>query len=333
MPVSRTVTTAALASVAIVVSIALGGCGASSQSSTAENEVTYGAQEVPPDWVLQGKDWGEPYGLDVEPKTFPSGSEALQALLSGEVTISNAGSGRLITTASQQADRIVILGNWEHGGGRYSLIRRPGSDIDTAADLKGATVASDTGSGSHTLFLKWLGQNNVDASDVEIIETKVTDVGAALESGSADIGVVWEPTASLLVHKGVGERMTTIDSVGESVNALVADREWAESHRDEVVRFLAAVIDIGEAVRTRPKSAGSLASEVRAEEGVRTPTAALADAFSRIEMKPEITEEQIAELDELAEDMESQKVIPEAPDMGEIVDDSYLKEARQEAAK
>lgn len=312
---------------AVLTVAAVTGCGGSSQGSGAQDAVSYGGQTIVPDLVFRGKDWAKPYGIDIDQVRFPSGSEAFQALLSGEVNVSNGGSGRLITIAAQRPDAITIVAKWQYGGSRYSVLTPPGSSIDAASDLEGKTVAVDTGSGAYTLFQEWLRDNDVDPDDVTIAETEVTDVGAALQSKSADVGVAWEPTASLLVHKKVAERMTTLESAGESPNFLIVNKSWADDHRDEVVNFLKAALDVGQFIEKDPDAAGRLAAETSSKEGVDTPAVALADSLRHIKMAPEIDQASLDELSDLAEDLVEQQTIPDVPDFKAMVDNSYLEEA------
>lgn len=322
----RALKTAAAVTTAAAALAALTACGSGSDAG-GNSSVEYGGQAIVPDLVFRGKDWSEPYDVPIKQVKFASGGEAFEALLSGEVEVSNGGSGRLITNAAQRPDAVKIVAKWQYGGDRYSLLKPPNSPISSPADLKGKTVAVDTGSGAFTLFQVWLRQNGLAPGDVRLIESKVSDVGSAVSAGSADVGIAWEPTASLLVQNGLLERFTTLKEAGQSPNFLIVNREWAESHRDQVVAFLRAANDVGEFVINDPDAAGEMASQVSSSEGVEASAAALAESLRHVEMAPEIDDASLQELESLAQEMVDQKKIPAVPDFRSMVDSSYLDEA------
>lgn len=323
--------TVALAAALFLTTIGTAGCGAggapADASSSTDNVVAYGGQMIVPDLVFRGKDWGKPYGVRIRQERFPSGSEAFQALLAGDAAVSNGGSGRLITIAAQQPDAVQIVAKWQYGGSRYSVLTPPGSHVSSAADLKGKKVAVDTGSGAYTLFEKWLQDNGLKLSDVHVVQTSIDDVGAALQSGSADVGVAWEPTASLLVDKHIAQRLTTLQSAGQSPNFLLVNKAWAEGHHQQLVKFLKAAVAVGNFIEKSPDAAGRMAAEEAAKEGVQMPASALSDALQHIQMAPQVDQASLNELTGLAKQMVHDGTIPNVPDFNAMVDNSYLKEA------
>ncbi|WP_299168981.1 ABC transporter substrate-binding protein [uncultured Arthrobacter sp.] len=330
MSTPRSAPTKALAAVAALsLTLGLGACGNSHAASSAEG-VSYGGQTIIPDLVFRGEAWGEPHSVDIEQIRFSSGNEAFEALLSGEVNVSNGGSGRLITIAAQRPENISLIAKWQYGGSRYSVLTTSESPLNKPSDLRGKTVAVDNGSGAYTLFQVWLEQNGLSLQDVTVLQTKIGDVGAAMQAGSADVGIAWEPTATTLVSKGLAKRLDTLESAGESPNFLIADREWAENNREKLVAFLRAAVDVGEEITEDPKSAGKIASEVSAAEGVETDPEVLAEALTYIKMAPAIDQPALDELSSLAQEMVDQKKIEAVPDFASLVDSSYLEEALEQ---
>lgn len=303
-------------------------CG-DSGGGGAEGVVKYGGQQIVPDLVFRGKNWGKSEDVRVKQVRFPSGGPAFEALLAGDVNVSNGGSGRLITIAAQRPDAVQLVAKWQYGGTRYSVMTKPDSPIKNAKDLEGKTVAVDKGSGAFTLFGVWLKQQGVQRKDVRIIQTKVSDVGSAIEGGSADVGVAWEPTASILVEKKLATRLTTLESAGQSPNFLLANKEWAEEHREELVSFLRTTTAVSSHIEENPEQAGKLAAEVSSKEGTQVSSAAMAEALRHIQMKPTIDGASLDELTELAEGLKEQGRIPRVPDFESMVDKSYLEEAQK----
>lgn len=317
----------AVLSAALVIVASSACSGGSASGGGKAGVVEYGGQDIVPDLVFRGKDWAQGYDVHIKQTRFPSGGPAIEALLAGDVNVTNGGSGRLITIAAQRPDAVSLVAKWQYGGSRYSVLVPPGSKIDKAADLKGKTVAVDKGSGAFTLFQKWLRDNGLKQGDVKLIQTKVSDIGSALEGGSADVGVAWEPTASILVHKKIGDRLTTLKSAGQSPNFLLVNKNWAESHHKEVVAFLRAAVDVGRYIRQHPATAGKMAARVSKKQGTQVDPAAMADALRHIEMRPAIDDPALKELTSLAKGYKEKGKIPKVPDFKSMVDNSYLNEA------
>ena len=141
------------------------------------------------------------------------------------------------------------------------------------------------------------------------------------------MGIAWEPTASILVEKKLAERFTTLEDAGQSPNFLIVDKAWASNHREALVDFLRAAIDVGNLIKEDPAKAGEMASEVNRAEGVEASAIALADALRHINLDPEIDDASLDELARLAEELVDLKKIDAVPDFAALVDNTFLQEA------
>ena len=70
-------------------------------------------------------------------------------------------------------------------------------EIKTVKDLKGKTVAAQLGAGASYFWLNYvLAQNGLKLSDIQAVDMKAGDAGAAFVAGKIDAAVTWEPWLS-----------------------------------------------------------------------------------------------------------------------------------------
>ncbi len=146
-------------------------------------------------------------GVELEPSTFNSGTEVIEALFSGAVDASFIGPNPAINGyAKSDGEALRIVSGTTSGGA--SLVVREG--IDDAADLAGTTLATPSLGNTQDVALRaWLAEQGyaTDASgggDVSITPQDNADTLQAFQTGSVDGAWVPEPWATRLVLEGGG---------------------------------------------------------------------------------------------------------------------------------
>jgi NitT/TauT family transport system substrate-binding protein len=166
----------------------------------------------------------------------------------------------------QNVDTIIILIT-DYSNGADGIIARPG--IDEVADLEGQRVGVESGSVSHFVLLRALGQANLSEDDVQIINIGVSEAIDAIDQGRVDAAVVWEPVLSRYTESRNREPIYTSDSIpNEVIDVLVVHPETLEQRPDDLVN-LAQGWDTAIA-RWRVGSsevAGTMASTLGVDEG------------------------------------------------------------------
>ena len=191
-------------------------------------------------------------GVELQPSTFNSGTEVIEALFSGAVDASFIGPNPAINGyAKSDGEALRIVSGTTSGGA--SLVVREG--IDDAADLAGTTLATPSLGNTQDVALRaWLAEQGyaTDASgggDVAITPQDNADTLQAFQTGSVDGAWVPEPWATRLVLEGGGHVLLDEAELwpdGQFVTThLIVATEYLDEHPD-VIRDL--ISGLGEAI-------------------------------------------------------------------------------------
>jgi NitT/TauT family transport system substrate-binding protein len=192
-------------------------------------------------------------GLNVELLSEPSGVNAANELLAGEVqgvvgfydhTIDLQAKGKFIQSVVQ----------FSQAPGEVELVAtRVADQIKSPADFKGRTLGV-TGLGSSTNFLT---QYLAVAHGVKVYEITSLAVGAgntfiaAMQQGRIDAGMTTEPTISRLLKTGQAKILVDLRTPAETQRwiggpypaaCLYMQTSWVESHKPQVQKLANALV-------------------------------------------------------------------------------------------
>lgn len=138
-------------------------------------------------------------------------------------------------------------------------------DIKTIEDLKGKTVAFETGSTSHFLLSYLLSAKGLTTNDLTVINTIAPDAGAAFVAGKVDAAVTWEPWLSKADERGGGHLLASSreariiydmpimradvaekrkGDVSAMLRAVFAAQAWIPEHQEEATQIIAKQLKI-----------------------------------------------------------------------------------------
>lgn len=148
------------------------------------------------------------------------------------------------------------------------VLARTGSGIKSAADLVGRKIAVLGTNGYHMVLTKrWLEEKGVDPNKVEWAEVGFAQMGDVLRAGQVDAVVSIDPFYNRIIQSGVGYSFDNfVASVpdGALIDFYVAERSWANAHRDTLKRFVDAVAEAEALIKTNDAAArASLAKWTR----------------------------------------------------------------------
>jgi sulfonate transport system substrate-binding protein len=277
----------ALAAAGLAATLLLAGCVAgegSTSTSTAGAADAAGADDSawsadtltldyatynPLSLVIKDQGWLEDtLGDDVTVEWVQSAgsNKANEALRAGAIDVgSTAGSAALLARSNGSPIRTIDIYSQPEWA---ALVVPAGSEITDVADLAGKSVAATKGTDPYFFLLQALDAAGVDPADVEVQNLQHADGKAALENGSVDAWAGLDPlmaaseagAGSTLLYRNVdfttyGFLNATQDFLDASpdlaqvvVDAYEKARAWAQENPDEVVRILAEVAGIDEAV-------------------------------------------------------------------------------------
>ena len=214
--------------------------------------------------------FAEALGADVrlQPATFGSGTEVIEAMFAGELDASFIGPNPAINGyAKSGGDALRIVSGTTSGGA--SLVVRKG--IDAPADLAGTILATPSLGNTQDVALRaWLAEHGLstDASgggDVQITPQENADTLAAFQNGDLDGAWVPEPWATRLVQEGGGSVL--VDEVdlwldGRFVTThLIVATEFLDRHPDVVRDLIAGLAETIDEIAADPVSAQRLTND------------------------------------------------------------------------
>lgn len=151
--------------------------------------------------------WAEdlkPFGItDIKEFEFPSGPPEMQAMLAGDLDIAYVGTAPPITAISQGLDAKIIAAVNINGS---DLVLRKGVAYTGPQSLIGKNIGTfPPGSIQDTVMKKWLQDNDVDISKVNMLAMGPGDAVTAISAGKVDGVFLPHPSPAIVEMEGRGE--------------------------------------------------------------------------------------------------------------------------------
>jgi len=289
--------------------------------------IRYGAQFYPGEFLLYGKPelWSK-YGIKVEHILFSSGAENNEALVAGRVDINCGADSKTVVLFNAIPDKALIIGTVQRGN-RYTTIVRKDSSYQSWDDLVGKTVATRFGTGAEGVLRKYYEREGYKWEDFRYVNLKIEDMIAALERGQIEAFTAWEPTPAIAEAKGIGRMLRTYGDVALVPASIHTTKEFAYSHEDEVIRFLAAHLEKAELIKNDPKEAAKIASGAAAKKGISVSPLAFEKVYKRIDFSVDFDEGIIQAIKDTADFLYKQGKISKKPKL--VWDRSFLERAKK----
>jgi len=185
-------------------------------------------------------------GLDVTLQIVPQGSTIASVMASGTLQAGTLTPPAFLLAVEGGIDaQVVAAATFQaKANPTIGVMAREGSNIKTAADIRGKRVGvPGLNGGNHIVMMKWLKNNGVDPKDVTVVETNFPQMGDLLKGGQVDVVVPVEPFISRIQQNGVGYLVavpTITDSFLESFYIM---------NRDFIQKNPKAAQDFREAIR------------------------------------------------------------------------------------
>lgn len=139
-------------------------------------------------------------GLEVVTRNFPSGFQALDAMLSGQCGLAAAAVPPVVYQSLRRNDfrllaAIAASENW------HRLIVRGDRGIRSAADLRGRRIAVAESTTAHYFLDMYLVAQGVAPSETTQVYLPAQEVSAAFRRGEVDAVAHWEPNIQPLARE------------------------------------------------------------------------------------------------------------------------------------
>jgi NitT/TauT family transport system substrate-binding protein len=193
----------------------------------------------------------EAAGLEVNLVSFPSGREAFEALLGGQVDIAFMAEFPAATGALMDQDFVIIADLARYTGSRI-IGNAEAGPLDSAADLEGRRIGTTLGTNVDYFLSGVLTDAGVEA---EIINASPVDLVSALARGDVD-AIVPFPTFYEAAKTALSDNYLELRAPGYQPHyILAATPEMAEARADELEVFLGALVGADAKVAADPDAA------------------------------------------------------------------------------
>jgi NitT/TauT family transport system substrate-binding protein len=222
--------------------------GIGTASAAEKVAISYSATaDFAPAFIAKNAGIFEKHGLDVTLTNLATTSLGPPALMSGSLQIASSSPPLLLLANDGGMDLVGVAGvaamNEKHP--RSSLITRTGFTATKAQDFIGKKIARPgINSAIDVVLKKWLLDRGVALNQVTFAETPFTQMGDLLKAGQIDAAFELEPLRTRIIESGVAQKSVDIFSETQPnilASMYASSRSWAESHRDTLKAFRAAM--------------------------------------------------------------------------------------------
>jgi len=299
-------------------------------TAVADDTIRMGSRLEFYDVVYREGGFDKKYGLKAEGVPFATGVEVVTALQSGEIDIASSGHVPMTVLLSKTDTVMVVATAAYNKGSIYRMVVGKDTNYKTIDDLKGKVVATKLGSGSYKAFSSYLAAKGLSEKDFQIKNAGPGAIVGAMQAGSVDAGIWFEPTISLILHKGFGRVLLDFDGHAIFQVHWLVNRKFAEAHPDRVARFLAGAMDAQEMLVKDPKEAAALIAKGYQARGRDYPAGVFELGIPLINFDPAITDEHLKEIKGTFDFLKKAgRVRGDEPDWQSMITTKYLAEAQK----
>jgi NitT/TauT family transport system substrate-binding protein len=224
---------------------------------------------------------------------------------------------------------IATLSGGIRGAGN-AIVVPSSSKVQSLAELKGKRISVPFGSTAHAMLLRALNELGwVPGQDVEIVTQTPEVAGSALKAGQIDAHADFVPFGELFPFRGIARKIYDGSATGVTTTHGVQVRsDFAQAHPELVVAYLKATLEADRLYREDPEGVSEQLARwtgVDAEvyyafhgpHGIQTRDYSL---------KPEY----VKALDEAQQSLKMLKKVDREIDIGEYVQDRFIRQAARE---
>jgi len=315
---------AMLAAVLVIVAF----CAGSTTALAGADKINFGYRLTMVSMIfLEGKFY-EKYDLEVDSKLFTTGIEMREGIITEKVNIGEVGITPTSVALTRAGQGLQVVGVSEWGGGKYRVMVKKDSPYKSIEDLVGKKVAIKIGSGCYVAFLLYIDKHGLKEKDFKILNSGDQEAIAAMEEGSIDAVIYWEPVVSVLEAKGIAKELANFSEVVRNPVFMITQKNFADNNRSALVKFLAAFADAQELMMTDQSTAADMIVKSLASHGQKTEKAVYEKALSHSVYEPYLKPMLIEDLQENWQTLVNKgKLKGNEPDWKDIIHPEYLEEA------
>jgi NitT/TauT family transport system substrate-binding protein len=218
--------------------------------AAAQSKITIGVPPVP-EFVLPmiaiENGYFRDHGLDATIRIIPGGQSMPAALQSDSLQIAALSTASLIQVTDSGLDLVIVSGGAiaSVNDTNYGIVAGANSGIEKPEDFVGKKIGTPgLGSFFHIMAREWFRRKGVDWRKITFVESTFPQLADLLKAGTVDAVLTTNPFLQRAAVPGLGGKVFYIaadlpDRLPPFVYA--ASRAWAETHREAVAGFKAAM--------------------------------------------------------------------------------------------
>jgi len=253
-------------------------------------------------------------GLDVELVEFQSGTDLIKAIVGGQLDTGVLGFTNAASWSSRGAD-LKVVGGAQHGF--HAIVVREDAGIETVADLKGKTLASQKEGSTADTVLRGvvLKDAGLGPKDVNVLGVSPQVAVQSLVGSRVEAAFLFEPQASIAKLVAPVKQIYEVGQVWPfPCMVVITSGEVLKERKDAVWKSLDAQNEAIELLENQPDEAAKLiASYFIAEPTLKTLDGkevpreqVISDAIKTQTFSPILTPEEIKRMQEIADIMQAQ---------------------------
>lgn len=233
-----------------------------------------------PATLAESLDFFRTEGLDVQVQDLKGGASAAKALIGGSADYACIALDHVLKARVQGQDLVYLMAFDRYPGASLIVDRRLAGRVRTVQDLKGLTLGvTSMGSGSHMALDALLVKSGVPLNQVQVVSAGTGTMPAALQQGSIQAAMHYDPFVTRLVLEGKGyvlfdltTREHTMWLYGSEYPylGLVTRREVLRSRPQEVQAVVNALVTAQRFLKARSPEA--VARALPSDFGAEGPT-------------------------------------------------------------
>lgn len=288
--------------------------------------IRYGGQLYPEEFLLKGVDFWSKYGLTVEHTLFSSAGENNKAIIAGAIDANIGSDSKSVELFNAMGNKVVIIAASQRGD-RYSTMVNKDSGITSWYDMKGQVVGIRLGTGAEQVVRRYFEKvGDLQWEDFQWVDLKVEDMAAALADSAIVSFTAWEPTPAIAEATSDAVVMMSYGDIALTPVVIHTTKEYADSHRDELVAFLRGHLDKLALIQSDVDEAARIAAEAASAQGTEVSANVFKAIFLRVNFSLDVDDEVLASLSDTAQFLLDNGVIDKIPEF--YVDTSFLEEAK-----
>jgi len=183
---------------------------------------------------------------------YPSASEVLRAYRNQAIDGMVISLDELFGLAVDGLQpRIILVVDVSHGAD--AVVGRP--SMRTMQDLKGKSVAVESGALGAFVLSRALALNKMQASDVNVVHLESNEQPSAFEKGEVDAAVTFDPYRAQFLRAGAATLFDSTRIPGEIVDLLAVRASALDKHKEHIQALLRGWFSAIDYMKREPQAA------------------------------------------------------------------------------